>query len=228
MVRSSTFWRIFSSSVRCWAGARSSSKTTASAPAAATRSRELGDLAAADERRGVGRVALLHDALDHHRAGRVEQRLELVQRRVDLLVGDAGQLHADDDRLLDPADDVDALAGGALLDDLAAPTAFLGAGQGGLARGGVVVVDRVQRVAVREVGVGRVRGGAGVVVGVQPRVLARRVGGLPRVRLGGPPVRSVDRGVRQVRARSHASARVAVATSSAGPVRKTDGWSSGA
>jgi hypothetical protein len=88
-------------------------------PEVASQVAELADLALPEVRRGVGGVALLHDAGDDLAAGGLQQRLELVERGGDVGVGPARQLHADDDGDLDLPDDVDALARRLVVDDVA-------------------------------------------------------------------------------------------------------------
>ncbi len=219
MVRSSTFCRMPSSSARCWAGARSSSNTTASASSDGGEVLELGDLAAADVGGRVGRVAALHDPFDDDGAGGVEQRGQLVEGRVDLGGGAAGQLHADDHGPLDGPDDVDALLRGALLDDVAALAAFLGAGQ-------PAVLVAPWPPATFEVALGTGVQVAGVVAGCSAAVAARPGRGLRCGRWRRILERSGTRssqalaaatGRTRRRRRANRSARWTVATSVAGP-----------
>jgi len=118
---------------------------------------QLRDLAPTDEGPGVGGVTTLDDPLDHLRAGGVEQRGELIEGGVQLLQGGAGQLHPDDHRTLHRADDVHALAGRVVGDDVApAPTGLSTAD-----RSSVVEVERTPVVEIRVIEVAASEGAGG-------------------------------------------------------------------
>ena len=85
-----------SSRLRSWAGLSSPSQITVSAPVDDDDLAQLGDLAGADVRRGVGDLTALDETLEHLRAGRLGEQLELGHRVVDVDLA-AGRPDADED-----------------------------------------------------------------------------------------------------------------------------------
>jgi len=58
------------------------------------------DLARTEERRGIGRVTSLEDSRDHVGTGRVDEECQFVELVIELVLGDARELHSDEDDLL--------------------------------------------------------------------------------------------------------------------------------
>ena len=91
--------RIFSR-LRCWAGERLCFEDHGVRVERETDLAQFLHLARAEERRGVGCVAALHDARDDVGAGRVDEQRQFVELVVEFVFGDARKLHADQHDLL--------------------------------------------------------------------------------------------------------------------------------
>ena len=100
-VRSTTLTLTRSSRLRSCDGLSSPSQITVSAPVWATTRAQVVDLARADVRRRVGLLPPLRQRVEHLRAGRLGEQLELDQRVVGVLDGAVGP-DADQDDPLEP------------------------------------------------------------------------------------------------------------------------------
>jgi hypothetical protein len=126
MVRSRTLRPMRSSSVRCCAGDRSSSKMTASASCCCASSRSSTIFPSPTCVAGSGCARRCVARATTTPPGRVDEPLELVERGRDLTVVPPRQPHPDDDGPLDGTDDVDALSGRLVADDVPLRTAAVG------------------------------------------------------------------------------------------------------
>ena len=100
-MRSTTLTFVRSSRLRSWLGASSPSQMIVSAPVACDRVAQLVDLAASDVGGRVGLLSALDERVEHLRAGRLGEQLELGERVLGVLGGALGP-DADEDDPLEP------------------------------------------------------------------------------------------------------------------------------